>query len=63
MAAFMGRMIGRPSPPIVLGAAALHIDFFSKATSTQYLADLAVLDRGAAAARRPGGALGGGTPE
>ena len=48
---------------IVLGAAALHIDFFSRASSTQYLADLALLDRGAAAAGRPGGALGGGTPE
>lgn len=29
---------------IVVGAAALHVDFFSKASSTQYLADLALLN-------------------
>ncbi|MYF31391.1 MAG: hypothetical protein F4029_06260 [Gammaproteobacteria bacterium] len=37
---------------IVLGAAALHVDFFSKASATQYLAKLAVLDGAPARAER-----------
>ena len=37
---------------IVLGAAALHVDFFSKASATQYLANLALLDGAPAAAGR-----------
>ena len=37
---------------IVLGAAALHVDFFSKASATQYLANLSLLDGAPAAAER-----------
>ena len=37
---------------IVLGAAALHVDFFSKASATQYQANLSLLDGARAAAGR-----------
>ena len=37
---------------IVLGTAALHVDLFSKASATQYLANLALLDGSPAAAER-----------
>ena len=37
---------------IVLGAAALHVDFFSKASATQYLENLALLNGAPAVAER-----------
>lgn len=43
---------------IVLGAAALHVDFFSKASATQYLANLALLDGAPAAAGRTSASSG-----